>query len=261
MKKFSVISKIIIIFMIIFGLENNYVTYIASAVGNSGIIADEMDKYVEDNILSKLENKDSTDWTYDDCKIDFETQGYPSNYNEKYKEYYQEYIDAFNGTLLQKAGEGYTKLSNAIDEAKKTARTKAFDNEQEKALETGEKISDTTKNNNNNNNNTNESRGTASTSLDDIIENGKSFLQLGKTDVIEESELKSLSDFVSGILLWIAVAVTLITAIVMGITFLTQSIEDKAKVKESLTPWVIGIIISFGAYTIWKVTIAVFSSL
>lgn len=99
------------------------------------------------------------------------------------------------------------------------------------------------------------------TSLDDIIINGKKFLQSGSTNVIEETELKSLSDLVSGILLWIAVAVTLITAIIMGITFLTQSIEDKAKVKESMTPWVIGIIISFSAYTIWKITIAVFSSL
>lgn len=107
-----------------------------------------------------------------------------------------------------------------------------------------------------------EAQGTKPTSLDDIISNGKSFLQLGATGgKINENELKTLSSFVSSVLLWIAIAVTLISAIVMGINFLTQSVEDKAKIKESMTPWVIGIIISFGAYTIWQITIKLLSSL
>ena len=107
---------------------------------------------------------------------------------------------------------------------------------------------------------TSDGQGTRATTLDDIIENGKSFLRLGDTSVANEDELKSLSDFVSGILLWIAVAVTLISAVIMGINFLTQSVEDKAKIKESMTPWVIGMITSFGAYTIWQITINLLSN-
>ena len=107
---------------------------------------------------------------------------------------------------------------------------------------------------------TSDGQGTRATTLDDIIENGKSFLRLGDTSVANEDELKSLSDFVSGILLWIAIAVTLISAIIMGINFLTQSVEDKAKIKESMTPWVVGIIVSFGAYTIWQITINLLSN-
>lgn len=97
--------------------------------------------------------------------------------------------------------------------------------------------------------------------LDDIIISGRDFLHLGDTKNINQNELKSLSSLVSSVLLWIAVAVTLISAVVMGINFLTQSVEDKAKIKESMTPWVIGIIISFGAYTIWQITINIFSNL
>lgn len=97
--------------------------------------------------------------------------------------------------------------------------------------------------------------------LDDIIISGRDFLHLGDTKNINENELKSLSSLVLSVLLWIAVAVTLISAVVMGINFLTQSVEDKAKIKESMTPWVIGIIISFGAYTIWQITINIFSNL
>lgn len=107
---------------------------------------------------------------------------------------------------------------------------------------------------------TSDGQGTRATTLDDIIKNGKSFLQLGDISVANEDELKSLSDFVSGILLWIAIAVTLISAIIMGINFLTQSVEDKAKIKESMTPWVVGIIVSFGAYTIWQITINLLSN-
>lgn len=107
---------------------------------------------------------------------------------------------------------------------------------------------------------TSDGQGTRATTLDDIIENGKSFLRLGDTSVANEDELKSLSDFVSGILLWIAIAVTLISVIIMGINFLTQSVEDKAKIKESMTPWVVGIIVSFGAYTIWQITINLLSN-
>ena len=44
----------------------------------------------------------------------------------------------------------------------------------------------------------------------------------------------------------------------MAINFAIQSVEDKAKVKESMVPWIIGIFISFGAYGIWKITMTIF---
>ena len=42
---------------------------------------------------------------------------------------------------------------------------------------------------------------------------------------------------------------------------MTQSINDKAKIKEAITPWLIGVFISFGAFTIWKITMNVFMKL
>ena len=47
----------------------------------------------------------------------------------------------------------------------------------------------------------------------------------------------------------------------MGIKFITQSVDDKAKIKESMVPCIVGIIVSFGAFTIWEVAVNVFSSL
>ena len=76
-----------------------------------------------------------------------------------------------------------------------------------------------------------------------------------------ESGLQNLSKSISNVLLTIAVSVTLISAAVMGINFTIQSVEDKAKIKESMVPWIIGIFISFGAYGIWNITMQIFYNL
>lgn len=100
-------------------------------------------------------------------------------------------------------------------------------------------------------------------SLDDGMNNGNSFLNAGSesSTMIDQNDLKSLSNFISGVLLTIAIGVTVITGAIMGLNFITQSIEEKAKVKESMIPWVIGIIVSFGAFTIWEVAVNLFQSL
>ena len=107
----------------------------------------------------------------------------------------------------------------------------------------------------------NASGETEKSTLDTIISSGDSFLDAGNDSLAStpsESSLKKLSNTVSGILLTIAVAVTLISAAVMGINFVVQSVEDKAKIKESMIPWIIGIFISFGAYGIWRLTMSIF---
>lgn len=100
-------------------------------------------------------------------------------------------------------------------------------------------------------------------SLDDVMNNGNIFLNAGSesSTMIDQNDLKSLSNFISGVLLTIAIGVTVITGAIMGLNFITQSIEEKAKVKESMVPWVIGIIVSFGAFTIWEVAVNLFQSL
>ena len=100
-------------------------------------------------------------------------------------------------------------------------------------------------------------------SLDDVMNNGNSFLNAGSesSTMIDQNDLKSLSNFISGVLLTIAIGVTVITGAIMALNFITQSIKEKAKVKESMVPWVIGIIVSFGAFTIWEVAVNLFQSL
>lgn len=99
-------------------------------------------------------------------------------------------------------------------------------------------------------------------SVDDIIKSANAFLQVGEdSNIIDASRLQTVSKFVSGVLLTIAIAITVISAAIMGIKFMTESVEDKAKIKESMTPWVIGILVAFGAFAIWQVTINIMSQM
>lgn len=47
----------------------------------------------------------------------------------------------------------------------------------------------------------------------------------------------------------------------LGIKFMTSSAEDKAKVKESMIPYVIGCAVIFGALAIWKISMMIFSQI
>ena len=102
----------------------------------------------------------------------------------------------------------------------------------------------------------------AANTIDDIITNGDSFISAGEdNDILDTGGLQELSKFISGVLLVVAIGVALLSGVVMGIKFITQSIEDKAKIKESMVPWIVGIIVSLGAFAIWEVAVNIFSNI
>ena len=107
------------------------------------------------------------------------------------------------------------------------------------------------------------SKVNAASTLDDVLSKGDDFLNAADdtTNTIDEGDLQELSGFISGVLLSIAIGFTILSGVILGIKFVTQSIEDKAKIKESMVPWIIGILVSFGAFTIWEIAVNVFQNL
>ena len=102
----------------------------------------------------------------------------------------------------------------------------------------------------------------AANTIDDIITNGDSFISAGEdNDILDTGGLQELSKFISGVLLVVAIGVALLSGVVMGIKFITQSIEDKAKIKEAMIPYVLGCIVIFGAFGIWKLAITILNNL
>ena len=76
-----------------------------------------------------------------------------------------------------------------------------------------------------------------------------------------DSDLYTIINDIYNILFPLGVAVTVIIGGALGIKFMTASAEDKAKVKESLVPYVIGCIAIYGAFGIWKLCMTLFSAL
>lgn len=107
----------------------------------------------------------------------------------------------------------------------------------------------------------------AAASMGGIIDDAKDFVS-GDIDTDKSihisatsDKLQSLSKIINNVLLTVAIIAAFISIALMGINFMVQSSEEKAKVKESMIPFVIGAIISFGAFGIWKVTVLLLSSL
>ncbi len=54
--------------------------------------------------------------------------------------------------------------------------------------------------------------------------------------------------------------VAVIVGLIIGIRFMVSGVDEKAKIKEELMPYVIGCFIIFGAFGIWKIIVSILSS-
>lgn len=95
----------------------------------------------------------------------------------------------------------------------------------------------------------------SSTTIDDIMNGGDLFIAAGSTEsknLIDENALKSTSNLIYNILFVIAMATALIMGVILGIQFITGGVAEQAKVKESIIPYVVGVVVVTSAFAIWK---------
>lgn len=97
----------------------------------------------------------------------------------------------------------------------------------------------------------------ANSTPDEVINEANSFLNIGQEGkgTIEGDVLSAASSTIYNILLAIATVVAVIVGAILGIQFMMASAEDKAKVKESLLPFVVGCVVVFGSFGIWKLLV------
>ena len=90
--------------------------------------------------------------------------------------------------------------------------------------------------------------------LQDIMNRAEGFVNNGENggNVINNDALREGSNTLYNVLLVIGIAEAFIWGIVLGIQFITGSLGEKADVKKNLIVYIIGCIIIFGAFGIWK---------
>ncbi len=104
---------------------------------------------------------------------------------------------------------------------------------------------------------------TQSTYASEIFDSGGNFIKEGESQPspIGSNQIKKTSDQIYNILLIAGVAITVIVGAILGVQFMMGSMDDKAKIKESLIPFTIGSIIIFGAFGIWKIIASLLQSI
>ena len=98
----------------------------------------------------------------------------------------------------------------------------------------------------------------------EIFDAGDNFLNEGKnasSNIIADNSVNTEFNRIYNVLFGIGVALTVIIGAILGIKFMIGTVEEQAKVKEMLMPYIIGCIIIFGAFGIWKLAINIFSNI
>ena len=114
-------------------------------------------------------------------------------------------------------------------------------------------------------------------SLDSIMNDGFFFLEDGRNNqivkdengdiiydengnavhVLDSEQLQTEINSVFNVVYTIGVALSVLVGAILGIKFMTGSVEEQAKIKETLIPYILGCVVVFGAFGIWKMVITI----
>ena len=102
-------------------------------------------------------------------------------------------------------------------------------------------------------------------SLKDMIADATSFVNPEKdpdgNEPVNETTFQQGISELYNIFFAIGMAVAVITGMILGIRFITASVEGKAEIKELLTAYMVGCIVVFGAFGIWKLVLTILSTI
>ena len=104
----------------------------------------------------------------------------------------------------------------------------------------------------------------------DVISGAKDFVKIGEDArdrdgstirTIKDRNLKNTSNLIYNVLFSVAIFVAVAQGTYIGLKFVMVSPSEKAEVKESLIPFVVGCVVVFGAFGIWKIMTTLLSNL
>lgn len=93
--------------------------------------------------------------------------------------------------------------------------------------------------------------------IEDVTGGADKFIEAGEgqENPLKQDGLKNVSDVVYNILLAVGIIVASIVGLMIGIKYMTGSISQKADTKELLVSYIVGCVVIFGAFGIWKIIV------
>lgn len=88
------------------------------------------------------------------------------------------------------------------------------------------------------------------------------FIEDGVQDdgpTIDTGNMEEMSDALYNVLLVVATVIAAIVGLIIGIQFMVGGVSQKAKLKETLIPYIAGCIVIFGAFGIWRLVVNILS--
>lgn len=90
--------------------------------------------------------------------------------------------------------------------------------------------------------------------IDQVMSGAENFISGANTEnTISQSSLKNTIDLIYNILLAVGIIVAVVAGAILGVQFMVASADGKAELKERLVPYVVGCVVIFGAFGIWKI--------
>lgn len=108
------------------------------------------------------------------------------------------------------------------------------------------------------------STGSTQHTAGEIVDEADKFIDTGSKDAnnkINPMNLVEMSDTIYNILLVAGIIIAIIVGLILGIRFIMGSIEEKAEIKAMIIPYIIGCVVVFGAFAIWKVVVDILQSM
>lgn len=96
--------------------------------------------------------------------------------------------------------------------------------------------------------------------IGDVVTEGDNWLNNAKV-MVDQSKLKESQSFIYNALLVVGIIITVFWGGYIGIKFMYASAEDKADIKQTMIPYVVGCIVIYGGFAIWKLVITILDSM
>ena len=88
-------------------------------------------------------------------------------------------------------------------------------------------------------------------SIDDVVQGGDSFIGAADKEYLSRDDMKGVSNMVYNVLLSLGIGI----AAVLGVQYMLAGAEGKAEIKKSMIPFLIGCVVVFSAFAIWKAVV------